>query len=148
MNERPTAILLIQCPDAQGFVAAVTGFLLRHGGNVVDLDEHVDREAGMFFMRVEWELAGFALERNAIGAAFAGEIADPLGMRWSLHFTDEVQRLAVLVSRLPHHRARRGAGHASRQSRGLGPERPGAREDRAGARGVRAFAAESAGAWE
>lgn len=100
--ERPTAILLIQCRDAQGLVAAVTGFLLRLSGNVVDLDEHVDREGGMFFMRVEWELEGFALEKAAIGPAFASQVADPLGMRWSLHFTDEVPRIAVLVSRLPH----------------------------------------------
>jgi formyltetrahydrofolate deformylase len=56
----------------------------------------------MFFMRVEWELEGFGLPKPAIGPAFASEVADPLGMRWSLHFTDEVPRIAVLVSRLPH----------------------------------------------
>ncbi len=96
------AILLIRCPDRPGLVATVTGFLLRAGGNVVDLDEHVDREAGVVFLRVEWELEGFALPRPALGQASAAEVGGPNGMHWSLHFTDESPRIAVLVSRLPH----------------------------------------------
>lgn len=100
--DTPTAILLMQCPDRPGLVAAVTGFLLGLKGNVVALDEHVDREAGMFFMRAEWELEEFALARAAIGPAFAAEVADRYGMRWSLHFSDDAPRIAVFVSKLPH----------------------------------------------
>lgn len=100
--DSPTAILLMQCPDRPGLVAAVSGFLFRRQGNVVALDEHVDREAGMFFMRAEWELEGFALPRGEIGPAFAAEVADGYGMRWSLHFSGDPARIAILVSRLPH----------------------------------------------
>ncbi len=53
---KKTAILLIHCPDQTGLVAAVTDFLHRNNGNVISLDQHVDRQAGRFFMRVEWEL--------------------------------------------------------------------------------------------
>ena len=102
MSAGPTVILLIQCPDRVGLIAAVSDFLRRQGGNVVDLDEHVDRDAGMFFMRAEWELAGFALARDAIGRVFAREVADPNGMRFTLHFSDEVPKIAIFVSKLPH----------------------------------------------
>ena len=100
--EKRTAILLIQCPDRQGLVAAVTDFLLRQGGNVVDLDEHVDREAGVFFMRVEWEPGASGASGNDIGTVFEAEVARLYGMRWSLHFSDATPRMAVFVSRLPH----------------------------------------------
>ena len=97
-----TAILLIQCPDAQGLVAAVTEFLMRRKGNVVDLDEHVDVQAGAFFMRVEWELAGFELDAEAFAREFQAAIAGPNGMRWTLHRSDDMPRMAVFVSRLSH----------------------------------------------
>lgn len=54
----PNLILLIHCPDREGIVATVTTMIRRFRGNIVDLDQHVDRpEAardGVFFMRVEW----------------------------------------------------------------------------------------------
>ena len=56
-----TAILLIHCPDRPGIVAAVTNFLSKHEGNILYLDQHVDREAGVFFMRLEWELEKFRI---------------------------------------------------------------------------------------
>ena len=60
-----TAILLIHCPDQRGLVAAVSGFIGRHGGNIVYLDQHVDVGEGVFFMRVAWELEGFGLPASA-----------------------------------------------------------------------------------
>lgn len=48
-----SAILLISCPDRRGLVAAVTEFLFRHNGNILNLDQHVDQQENVFFMRVE-----------------------------------------------------------------------------------------------
>ena len=60
---RDTAVLLIDCPDRKGLVAGVASALYRHGANITHADQHQDHEAGLFFMRVEWMLEGFALDR-------------------------------------------------------------------------------------
>jgi len=101
MNANPTARLLISCPDRQGIVAATTDFLLRHAGNVINLEQHVDRDEQMFFMRVEWELDRFALGRDEIGEKFR-VIADRFEMKWALHFSDYRPRMALMVSKLSH----------------------------------------------
>jgi formyltetrahydrofolate deformylase len=96
-----TAVLLLSCRDQKGLVAAVSDFLYRHDGNIVHADQHTDREEGVFLQRVEWELAGFGIARGEIEAAFR-PIAERFDMTWSLRFSDEVPRVAVLVSKLHH----------------------------------------------
>ena len=49
------AVLLVECPDRRGLVHAISGVLLRHGANVVGNHEFVDRDAGRFFMRTEFD---------------------------------------------------------------------------------------------
>ena len=96
-----TAVLLLSCPDQKGIVAAVSEFLYQHDGNIIHADQHTDPEEGVFLQRVEWELAGFGLAREAIAGAF-GPIAERFGMTWSLHFSDAVPRIAIFASKLPH----------------------------------------------
>ena len=36
------AILLLHCPDRQGIITDVTGFITQHRGNIVYLDQYVD----------------------------------------------------------------------------------------------------------
>ncbi len=97
-----TAILLIHCPDQRGLVAAISAFIGRHGGNIVYLDQHVDATEGVFFMRVEWALEGFGLPRQRIETEFQETLGQPFDMTWRVHFSDEVPRMALFVSRLPH----------------------------------------------
>ena len=66
MELKNTAILLIHCPDKQGILAAVTEFLNENKGNIIYLDQHVDHEEGLFYMRVEWELEKFTIPRDKI----------------------------------------------------------------------------------
>ncbi|MDP2058672.1 MAG: ACT domain-containing protein, partial [Flavobacteriaceae bacterium] len=47
--------LLIHCKDRSGIIASVTGFINQCGGNIVYIDQHVDRENEIFFMRLESE---------------------------------------------------------------------------------------------
>ena len=88
-NKQPlsTAILLMHCPDQKGLVAAVTDFLHRNNGNIISLDQHVDREEGRFFMRVEWELANFSIPEDKIDDFFGTLIGKRYDMEWQLHFT-------------------------------------------------------------
>lgn len=96
-----TAVLLLSCADQKGLVAAVSDFLYRNDGNIVHADQHTDLEEGVFLQRVEWELAGFAIARDGIEAAFA-PIAARFAMTWSLRFSDYVPRVALLVSNMQH----------------------------------------------
>lgn len=96
------AILLIHCPDQPGLVAAVTQFIRQHGGNILDLDQHTDREHKQFFMRVAWELENFDIDRNDIAIQFAKEVGKPNSMQWDLSYSDEKPRAAVFVSKQFH----------------------------------------------
>lgn len=96
-----SAILLISCPDQKGLVAAVTDFIFQNGGNILHLDQHVDAEAKVFFMRVEWDMAGFLVQSHELNAAFEF-VGRRFNMTWALHLSDEVPRMAVFVSKQAH----------------------------------------------
>ena len=97
-----SAILLIHCPDNKGIVATVSEFIYRNNGNITVLAQHVDQDQQVFFMRIEWELDGFIIPDDKIGEYFDTLIAKKYDMQWQLHFSSEVPRLAIFVSRQPH----------------------------------------------
>jgi formyltetrahydrofolate deformylase len=97
-----SAILLIDCPDQKGIVISITEFIFKNGGNILYLDQHVDTERQVFFMRIEWDLDGFAIAKDKIGEYFYTLVANRFSMRWRLHFSNEVPRMALFVSRQPH----------------------------------------------
>jgi formyltetrahydrofolate deformylase len=99
MSASPSAILLISCPDRKGIVAAVTRFISEHNGNILHLEQHVDDDT--FFMRVEWDVAGFSIPRDQILAEWA-PLQASFQMTCDLHFSDTVPRVAVFVSVEPH----------------------------------------------
>jgi formyltetrahydrofolate deformylase len=97
----PSAILLTHCPDQPGLVRAVASFIAENGGNIIQFDQHVDAEAGVFFMRAEWDLGSFTIPRQDL-PVFIRALAEPRQMTWSLHFSDQPQRLALFVSKDAH----------------------------------------------
>jgi formyltetrahydrofolate deformylase len=96
-----SAVLLISSPDQRGLVARITDFVYRRHGNILHSDEHIDEEAGLFLMRIEWDLAGFALSREEIRPAFE-PLARELQLDWELRFSDKIPRSAILVSKYDH----------------------------------------------
>lgn len=90
-----SAVLLILCPDRTGLVARVSTLLYEHGANILHADQHQDPEAGLFFMRVEWALDGFDLERFT--AAFT-PLAQSLDMEWRLVSSNRPLRVSIFVS--------------------------------------------------
>ncbi|MEH1838870.1 MAG: formyltetrahydrofolate deformylase [Nostoc sp.] len=97
----PTATLLISCPDRRGLVAKFANFIYSNGGNIIHADQHTDFAAGLFLTRIEWQLDGFNLPREFIAPAF-NAIAQPLGAKWEIRFSDTVPRIAIWVSRQDH----------------------------------------------
>ena len=97
-----SAILLIHCPDQKGIVISITEFIFKNGGNILYLDQHVDTERQVFFMRIEWDLHDFVIADSKIGEYFETLVAKRFSMNWQLHFSNEVPRMALFVSKQPH----------------------------------------------
>ena len=95
------AILLLVCPDRTGLVSAVSEFIFRHQGNIVDSDQHTDLETGTFFMRLEWELDRFKLSRQALRLQIQ-KMSIEFQMSYQLFFSDQAQKMAILVSQYDH----------------------------------------------
>jgi formyltetrahydrofolate deformylase len=100
--KKNTAILLINCPDRQGILAVVTEFINQHKGNILYLDQYVNREEKVFFMRVEWELDAFQIPKDKIEEYFDTLIASRFEMNFRLYFADIKPRMAIFVSKMSH----------------------------------------------
>lgn len=96
-----TATLLISCPDRPGLVAKIANFIYANGGNIIHADQHTDFSKGLFLNRIEWQLEGFNLPRNAIATSF-NAIAKPLNAKWEIHFSETIPRLAIWVTKQDH----------------------------------------------
>lgn len=102
MKTRNTAILLIHCPDSEGIVAAVTDFLFRNHGNILELEQHVDTNSKTFFMRVEWSLGNFTIEKEKLNDYFGTLVGKKFDMNWTLHFSERKPRMAIFISKASH----------------------------------------------
>ncbi|MDD2996867.1 MAG: formyltetrahydrofolate deformylase [Paludibacter sp.] len=100
-NEQ-TAILLIHCPDKPGILAAVTEFINQHQGNILYLDQYVNREEKVFFMRVEWDLCSFQIPKDKIEEYFRTLLGLRFDMNFSLYFSEVRPRMAIFVSKMSH----------------------------------------------
>ena len=99
---KPTAILLLHCPDSQGIITEVTRFITDNNGNIAYLDQYVDRQDGMFFMRIEWELDGFIIPREKLKDYIQTLYAVRYDMTFNLYFNDVKPRMAIFVSKMSH----------------------------------------------
>jgi len=101
-NTNNAAILLIHCVDKPGIVVAITDFIHNNGGNILYLDQHVDSEQGVFFMRIEWQLDNFAIQREKIAEYFETLVGSRYQMTSQLHFSDTKLRMGLFVSKMSH----------------------------------------------
>lgn len=96
-----TATLILSCRDQKGLVARISHFIFQRGGNIVDLDEHVDNEEKMFFIRVEWDLN----ELNVSCSQFENEfqkLAEEINAKWEIKYSYNKHKLAIFVSKYDH----------------------------------------------
>ena len=101
-SKKNSAVLLVHCPDSPGIVVAITDFIYSNDGNILYLDQHVDSERGVFFMRVEWDLEKFVIAREKIEEYFETLVASRYRMTFNLHFSEQKPRMALFVSKMPH----------------------------------------------
>ena len=99
--ETPTLIALLHGPDQPGLVARVSGWIFTRGGNILHADQHRDREAGIFFQRIEWVPTGAAGVAEREAADFLA-FAASLGMQAKVILSSRRARIAVFVSKADH----------------------------------------------
>jgi len=95
------ATLLFSCPDRVGLVSRISHFIFERGGNILDLDEHVDPEEQRFFIRVAWDLKNFSISASDLGIAFS-PLGNEFNATWKIHFSNKKKRLALFASKLDH----------------------------------------------
>jgi formyltetrahydrofolate deformylase len=98
---KSTAILLVDCPDRKGIVAAIADFLYKHNANVLHADQHQDADLGLFLTRIEWDLANFDLKPPQFRREFA-PIAKRFKMHWRLELSFSRPKMAIFVSKYDH----------------------------------------------
>ena len=101
-KDKNSAILLMHCPDQPGIIAVITEFINVNGGNIVYLDQYVDRVNGIFYMRVEWDLTNFIIPREKLCEYFQTLYASRYQLTYSIKFSDKRQRMAIFVSKMSH----------------------------------------------
>lgn len=101
-NGSDTAIISMYCADQPGIVAKITEFLYQNNGNIIYLDQHVDHQEKVFFMRIAWELEKFVIPREKIAEYFGTLIATRFSLTWNIFFTKKVPRMAIFVSKMSH----------------------------------------------
>lgn len=101
MTENTFAVLLLSCPDREGLVYKLAGFVSENGGNITDLDEHVDNENSTFFIRIKWNMKNFKIPKEQLNEQFK-VLGDELNADWKINFSDEIPRLAIFVSKYDH----------------------------------------------
>lgn len=95
------ATLVLSCPDQRGLVARISQFIFQRGGNILNLDEHVDREEGMFFIRVEWDTEEMQNSTNQFEHEFT-ELANEFSASWEIRYSNNKFRIAIFVSKYEH----------------------------------------------
>ena len=93
--------ILIHCPDQSGIIRSVTTFIHQQDGNVVYLDQHVDKQAGVFFMRIQSEFES-EIDIENFKLQFETELASKFQMEWDIHTDEYKPKMALFVSKYNH----------------------------------------------
>lgn len=90
-------IITFQCPDRPGIVHAITGAVVKVGGNITELQQFSSNDTGTFFTRLEVEgPRGVDLE------AAVREATDGLAAELAVHEAGRPIRTLILASKAGH----------------------------------------------
>ncbi len=94
--------ILIHCKDRPNIIATVTNFIAEKKGNIVYLDQHVDTQEDIFFMRLESEFYDAHFSTETFKTCFKTELADQLQMKWRIYSSEKKPKMALFVSKYDH----------------------------------------------
>ncbi|MFH0173410.1 formyltetrahydrofolate deformylase [Streptomyces cacaoi] len=94
-------VLTLSCPDSAGLVHAVSGFLVRNSGNILESQQFDDRLQGRFFMRVHFDVSDPDANVKTLRYRF-GPVAEAYRITWTLSEASTPTRTLIMVSRFGH----------------------------------------------
>ncbi|WP_411894706.1 formyltetrahydrofolate deformylase [Winogradskyella sp. A2] len=94
--------LLIHCKDQPNIIASVTNFMAINDGNIVYIDQHVDREQDIFFMRLECEFNSDSFSIENFKEAFSKSLAEKFELKWRMYSAERKPKMALFVSKYDH----------------------------------------------
>ncbi|MBI4854242.1 MAG: formyltetrahydrofolate deformylase [Acidobacteria bacterium] len=101
-NKPHSATFLATCPDGPGIIAAIAQTLYQKGINIISSDQYsTDHKGGQFFMRMVFDLIDEEVDHQELEIALS-EVASKLNMTWKLTYSNQLKRMAILVSRYDH----------------------------------------------
>lgn len=95
------AVFLIQTEDRKGLLAKISDFFYTRGFNILRCQQYTDLHENKYYMRIKLDLAGLAITRSELEKNFS-ELAGKLELNWSIQYSDQVPRMAVMVSKTSH----------------------------------------------
>jgi formyltetrahydrofolate deformylase len=95
-------ILLMHCPDQKGIIASVTNFIHQRNGNIVYIDQYVDRSQETFYMRIVIEGKIKTIDFQAFKGHFASELGTSFQLKCSFYQEEKLPKMAVFVSKYDH----------------------------------------------
>lgn len=95
--------VVMHCPDQKGIIASVTNFFHANKGNILYIDQYVDRENKTFFMRVEVALGDSHSEGlEQMQKSFEKNVGDKFQLNCSFYDSEKPPKMAVFVSKYDH----------------------------------------------
>ena len=94
-------VLTLSCPDRAGIVHAVSGFLVRHTGDILESKQFDDRLQDHFFMRVRFQVTDPRLGLEELRTGF-GSVAEAFNISWQLYDASRPTRTLIMVSKFGH----------------------------------------------
>ena len=94
--------ILIHCKDLSGIIASVTNFIVEKQGNIIYLDQHVDRDQDIFFMRLESEFIEDNFSVEKFKDAFKSSLVNKFDMKWRIYSSVKKPKMAIFVSKYDH----------------------------------------------
>ncbi|WP_299106228.1 formyltetrahydrofolate deformylase [uncultured Winogradskyella sp.] len=94
--------LLIHCEDQPNIIASVTNFMASNDGNIVYIDQHVDREQNIFFMRLECEFASDSFSLEEFKQLFSSTLAEKFKLDWKIFAAERKPKMALFISKYDH----------------------------------------------
>ena len=94
--------ILIHCEDQKAIIASVTNYISSIDGNIIYLDQHVDADENVFFMRLECEFETKSWNIEAVKTNFQINLASRFNMYWEIYTQDEKPKMALFVSKYDH----------------------------------------------
>ena len=91
-------ILHINCPDQRGIIAPFTGILYDHGANVLNLEQHVEPDEKLFFMRIHVNLKNMKISEDALHEILMAQV-EKMNAKIQFYYPENRQKVAIFVTR-------------------------------------------------